>query len=216
LRSYQAVVFDIETTAIRDAADYIEPAVAPANYKDTEKIAAWVAEKREERIRRAALDPDLARVVCLSMETGGVPFTQSAPNDQAEADLITAFWDVVPGRTLVGFGILTYDLRVLFRRSLYLGIRAPRILMERYRHPDVIDLMDVLSYNGAESYHSLDFYVRRFGLGPFEPDISGSSVSACIAAGDWQTVETHCAIDVRKTKALAERMGILDQEPQAA
>jgi hypothetical protein len=37
-------------------------------------------------------------------------------------------------------------------------------------------------------------------------------VSSCIAVGDWTTVEAHCQLDVRKIRALAERIGVLDKE----
>jgi len=209
------LVFDIETTSIKDAEEYVEPVQPPANYKDELKIAQWVAEKRAERIRKAALDPDLARCVCISLDSAAGKVTGSAHDEHAERGLLETFWANVGSgpeqAILIGFGILTYDLRVLLRRSLYLEVKAPPIQMDRYRHPGVIDLMELLSYQGGETYHSLNFYVRRFGLGPFEPDITGESVSSCIAVGDWKTVEEHCAMDVAKCRALAERIGVLER-----
>jgi len=44
--TYRApVVFDIETTSIDDARDYIEMPAAPANYRDPEKIQVYIDEK---------------------------------------------------------------------------------------------------------------------------------------------------------------------------
>jgi hypothetical protein len=42
------IVLDIETVGLPDAASYMEPVTAPANYKDPEKIAAYVAERHAE------------------------------------------------------------------------------------------------------------------------------------------------------------------------
>ena len=41
-------VIDIETAPLDDAAQYLEPAEAPGNYKDPAKIDAYIAEKNAE------------------------------------------------------------------------------------------------------------------------------------------------------------------------
>jgi hypothetical protein len=212
--TYRApIVFDIETTSIGDCEAYIDVPNPPANYKDPEKIRVYVDERYQELIRSAALDPDLARVVCLSMMSGGVQQTMVARDVDEEQALLHAFWLAVAAgpeqATLVGFGILGYDLRVLLRRSLYLGVRTPPLAIDKYRHPGVIDLMDELSFHGGERYHSLDFYVKRFGLGPFPDDIKGSTVPALVAVGAWPEIQQHCEIDVQKIVALARRMGVV-------
>ena len=214
------VVFDIETCGIEDVRAYIETPAAPANYKDPEKIQVYIDEKTEELILRAALDPDLARIVCLCAQAGNEQLAVTAKNEDEERVLLTAFWQLVgagPDQApLVGFGILGYDLRVLLRRSLYLGVSAPPIMIDRFKHPGVVDLIDELSFHGAEKFHSLDFYVKRFNLGPFPDDIKGSSVPALIAVGAWPEVLRHCEIDVAKIVALARRMGVLALKGVAA
>ncbi len=210
-----AMVFDIETAPIQGARDYIDAPPAPANYKDPDKIAAYIEERHQELVDKAALDPDLTRIVCVAFMTDDdrSPSSCIAKDEDGERELLRAFWRTVGTgpdmATLIGFGILTYDLRVLVRRSLYLGISPSSVLIEKYKHPGVVDLMDELSFHGAERYHSLNFYIRRFGLGPFDDDITGASVGTCIAVGDWETVEKHCRLDVRKELALAKRIGVL-------
>lgn len=209
------LVFDIETAPILAAREYIDEPAAPANYKDPDKIAAYIEEKHRELVDKAALDPDLTRIVCLAhvQDDDRAPASMIAKDDDGERELLRAFWNVIGAgsdmATLVGFGILTYDLRVLIRRSLYLGVTPASILIEKYKHPGVVDLMDELSFHGAERYHSLNFYIRRFGLGPFEDDITGAAVGTCIAVGDWDSVERHCRIDVLKELALAKRIGVI-------
>jgi predicted PolB exonuclease-like 3'-5' exonuclease len=213
---YPPVVFDIETCGIADVQAYLDTPQAPANYKDPAKIDLWVEEKTQELVGRAALDPDLARVVCLGAQIGSEPtnrFTICARNETDEHDLLTEFWRLVgdgPNQApLIGFGILGYDLRVLLRRSLYLEVKTPPVAIDRYRHAGVIDLLDELSFHGQEKFHSLNFYVKRFGLGPFPDEIKGANVPALIAVGAWPEVIQHCETDVAKTVALATRMGLL-------
>jgi hypothetical protein len=69
--------------------------------------------------------------------------------------------------------------------------------------------MDELSFHGAEKFHSLDFYCKRFSLGPFPDDIRGSAVPALVAVGAWPEVQRHCEIDVAKIVALARRLGVV-------
>lgn len=207
-------VFDIETAAIRGAREYLETPTAPANYKDADKIAAYIEEKQAEQVNKAALDPDLTRIVCLGLQRDedAAPVTMIAKDEDGERELLRAFWDHVgtPAATLIGFGILTYDVRVLLRRSLYLGVKPAHLAIDKYRHPGIVDLMDELSFHGAEKYHSLNFYIRRFGLGPFEDDITGDGIGLSVAVGDWDTVARHCRIDVQKETALAKRIGVLE------
>jgi hypothetical protein len=207
------LVFDIETCGIDDARQYIDVPNAPANYKDPEKIQVYIDEKFEELILRAALDPDLARIVCLCWQSGTDLMSIVAKDEEDERLLLSSFWDAVGSgpdqAALIGFGILGYDLRVLLRRSLYLDVKTPPVLIDKYRHPGVIDLMDELSFHGAEKFHTLDFYVRRFHLGPFEEDIKGSAVPALVAIGAWPEVMKHCETDVRKIVALARRIGVV-------
>ena len=56
-------VFDIETAPLADAEAYIPPAKPRANLKDPAKIEADVREKTAASLERAALDPDLCRIV---------------------------------------------------------------------------------------------------------------------------------------------------------
>lgn len=210
-------VLDIEATGIVDAADYLEPATAPANYKDPEKIAAYIAEANQKALQTCALDPDLARVVAVGLgnpNTGRVS-AFVATTDNEERALLSELWGLLRGQTtIVGYNVLGYDLPVLLRRSLYLGIPAPAIQIDKYRHPSVIDLMQLLSFNGAIKFRGLKFYAKRFGL-PCEDAVNGADIPALVAAGEWDTVESHVRSDVALTMALAQRMGVV-RVPDAA
>jgi len=204
------VVFDIETAPLPDAAEFIEPAEAPSNYKDPEKIAAAIAKGNAEALSRCSLDVDLCQIVAICWwiegESEPQPLCAVGGDGWDESGIIRAFWAVSNGHHLVGFNCLGFDLPVLLRRSLYLGIQAPRIQIDRFKHPQVTDLMDELSYSGKLKLRGLSFYAKRFGIDV--PDgLSGSGIAQAVTEGRWEDIAAHVKADVQKTAALAERLG---------
>ena len=64
-------VFDIETASLNDAAVYIPAPKPRANLKDPVKIEADIREKTASLLDRAALDPDLCRIVAAGWDCDG-------------------------------------------------------------------------------------------------------------------------------------------------
>ena len=131
------LVFDVESVAIDKAADYLEPATAPSNYVKPEAIAAYIEKANAEQLAKAALDVDLARIVCLGIDDGSGPLCETATNEDDERDLLIAFWLRLTGPkvrpALVGFNCIGFDLPVLLRRSLYLDVKSPKLQIGKYR-----------------------------------------------------------------------------------
>lgn len=207
------IVLDCETFSLDDAAQFIEEPTAPSNYKDPEKIAAYIKDATAKAIDRCALDPDLCRVVAVGVwEEDAIDptvFTSEHHFSTSEHYMLQWLLDAIAGADLVGFNILGFDLPVLIRRSQYLGLKVPASVLnlDRYRTPH-IDLMERLSFNGKLKYRSLDFYCKRFGIDV--PDVTtGKDVDAMVKAGDWVGVANHCRADLLKTRALAKRVGYL-------
>jgi predicted PolB exonuclease-like 3'-5' exonuclease len=214
------IILDLESHAIPDAATYLtEPVDAPSNYTKPEAIAAYVAKAKQAQLDKAALDIDLARIVCLGLAVTGEPVDTSTEaylfkDETQEATMLGKFFDqyfrshnTADWPILVTFNGLGFDLPLLLRRALYLGVKAPNIQIDRFKHPHVIDLMDMLSYSGKMKPHSLSFYCQRFGI-PLTDENTGKDIAALIAADNWAAVEAHCASDVQATYALAKRMGV--------
>lgn len=217
-----SIVFDCETVAIDGAGAYLEPVSAPANYKDEAKIAAYCEQAQKDALGKAALDIDLGRIVALGSTHGAEDVIVAlARDEQDEADILRAFWSRVSSEstynrpTLIGFNCLGYDLPLMLRRSMYLGVKAPRFQMGKYRHDGIEDLMLHLSFDGMVKYRGLSFYCKRFGL-EVPDETSGSDIAALHAAGDWDGIANHCRADVLKTAALARRVGVLGPVTEAA
>ncbi len=224
------LVVDLESAGLPECADILDAPQAPANYKDEAKISAYVAAEKARQLDKLALDPDCCRIVTMVWEFQNIPdFTTAVqwvqaiiPDEATERDVLGQFWcdwaglRPLPGTIgaqlahaplRIGFHISRFDLPVLLRRSLYLGVPTPKIELSRYRHPGIEDLAQILSNDWQGPMHSLAFYAKRFGLG--EALGKGSEVGALIAAGDYESVLAHNVRDVELTTALAKRMGVI-------
>ena len=207
------LVFDIETVPSPDCAQYLtEPISAPANYKDEAKIAAYIATAKQKQIDEAGLDLDLCEIAAIGWEgeevDGIYPGGISLRGFCDERTMLRDFWRATEGKTLVGFNVLHFDLLVLLRRSLYLGVTAPKIAVDRYRHEGVIDLADTLSFGRRDLLRSLDFYCKRLGIA-HDDTVTGADIAKLVAAGNWKRVSEHCYDDVRATKEMAVRLGLI-------
>lgn len=213
-----AIYLDLETFAIDDAAQYIEPVEAPANYKDPVKIAEYVQTAQARAVDRCALDPDLTRIVCFGCAVGNeTVVTALCRNQDEERDTLRRFWDLyrnqragvldpMRGVPIVTFNGLRYDLPVLIRRSQYLGVPTPVISLDKYRSPH-LDLLNELTFKGAIQGHQLRFYLSRFGI-PHDDLVSGKDIAGLVKAGQWEEVAAHCKADVEGVRALAQRIGV--------
>jgi DNA polymerase III epsilon subunit-like protein len=213
-QSAKYVVFDLETVSLPECAQYLDLPKAPSNWKDPAKIKAHCDEKAQEQLENAGLDPDLCQIVAIGwMEEGSTIPTVLSQAITSEADMLTAFWRHLDDRATVGFNNLGFDLPVLLRRSVYLGVHAPVLNLDRYRTPH-LDLQQRLSYNGLLKYRGLGWYCRRFGIcQDFTDTATGKDIAALVASESWADVILHCQNDVLRTNALATRLGLIARQP---
>jgi len=217
---------DVETWPVPDALDYLDPAAfdeikIPANYTKDEAKANYIARETErikrEHVEKAALDPDLCRIAVLGWldEQGCVHLMQCEDEDR-ERQALEWYWAEFDRSTVVtGFNILPFDLPVLCRRSLYLGVKVPYLQRERFRHDNVIDLLDVMDEQGRLKKRSVSFYCKRFGIKNDDP-IKGKDVPRLLAEGQWDKVVAHCRHDLLAEHALGVRIGVLQPLPDPA
>lgn len=205
-------LIDLETAPIADAAEYLDLSdiSAPANYKDEAKIKAYCEAKQAEMVSKAALDLDLCRIVAMGWmsEDGDGPHVLSCQNEAMEAEVLKGFWAVLDDRMTIGYNQVGFDLPILMRRSLYLGVTHPILNLDKYRTTH-IDLQQRLSLNGTKPYRSLNWYCKRLKLDVPDDDNKGSDIGALVQAEHWDAITAHCRVDVLKTRALAERLGVV-------
>lgn len=221
------LVFDLETAAHPEARDYIDPPdlskiTAPANYKDPEKIAAYIAQAKVDAVAEydrdvaegSALDWNVGRIVALGWWTERVGIEVHPLRDELdEAQALQAFWSLAKHRTLVGFNILGFDCRYLIQRSRLLGIGYPVLDLGKYGRGGIRDLYMELTFNEGKydkgcMRRSLRAFAKRFGV-PVNDSTNGADIPALVAAGEWEAVANHCAADVDLTVALAKKLGVI-------
>jgi hypothetical protein len=208
-----AIVIDIETAPIDGAASYLEEPTAPSNYVKQKAIDRYVAKAKEEQLGKCSLDPDLARIVAIGTHQEGCdPIVTICKNQNEERKALADFWHLIepyPFPKIIGYNVVGFDVPMLLRRSLYLNVKAPALAINNYRHPDLIDLMMEMSFDGTLTWRGLDFYVKRFGLTvPDDPlEGGGAAIGKAVAEDRWDDVSAHCLSDVAKTVALARRLG---------
>lgn len=199
--------FDIETAVHPDAATFLPEPSAPANYKDAEKIAQYVAEKKAEQLAQAPLDADLGQVIAISLQSGlEAPVKVCLVGDEdtpGEADLIRWFWKAyteADGRSC-GYNITGFDLPYLLRRSFDLRIQVPiQPRLARFQTEPTTDLMAIL-YNWGPA-RGLKWVCKRYGIPNPLPDLDGSQV----AGMDRETLRKYAANDVFLAVELYKRM----------
>jgi len=208
------LILDIETLPHPDANQWLEPVQAAANLKDPVKVAASIAERQAERDDKLGLDPDCCVIAALGYHVVGraEPFCDVTRGvEKAEGDALEHLaWELAKDAStkIVTFYGRQFDLPVVMRRAMYLGVKFPALNLDRYRSPH-IDLWDVLTYHGAlRTAHSLKFYAKRMGFTTLDK-VDGGDVRALAAAGNWDAIRDHCLSDVGLTHALANRLGLL-------
>jgi DNA polymerase elongation subunit (family B) len=173
--------FDIETAANPDALVFLPEPTAPANYKDAEKIAQYVSDKKAEQVQQAPLDADLGKVIAIAMQRGlenaAEVYLAGDPETPDEKALLHCFWSSfaqMDGRAC-GYNILGFDLPYLLRRSFNLGIDVPLLpRLAKYHIEPIVDLMGIL-YNWGNA-RGLKWVCRRYGIPNELPDLDGSQV----------------------------------------
>jgi hypothetical protein len=208
------VVLDLETTAIADIDDYAEDVRIDSRLRDPEKIA----QARVEALSRAALDMDLARIACLGLWLSHEPEPVAFTCD--EETMVATAWVAIAacldeGGQVLTYNGLGYDLPLLMRRAQYLGIPFKALELNKFRPGAILDLQNVLSFQGLKPFRSLSFYCKRFAIDIPDPT-TGADMPALIASEDWAAVRAHNLADLRRTQALAQRLGYIGPPVPAA
>jgi DNA polymerase elongation subunit (family B) len=156
----QAIMLDIET--VPDVSPEVWAAMefkAPSNYKDPEKIAAYIEEAKRKELERAALNPLTGRAVLVTITTDKVdvddfPIQLCAPDpakDEAAMlkDAFEALSLIDKGHRLVTFNGRDFDLPYLVTRAMAHGIASPWRLPRSHEYTMHLDMYQELGKPGG-------------------------------------------------------------------
>lgn len=214
----------------------LECIAPPANYKDPAKIADWNATVRldkvsalkdsheatvEECYRKTGLDGAFGQIACVSFAyLGGEPqnvWRAEWQDPGVEQHVLEMFADALAGVIpvnmhsavqVVGHNVANFDLRFIVQRCIVRGIRPHPIIVRAaqakpWETERVFDTM--VQWAGPGKTIKLDKLCKALGL-PGKGDMDGSKVWDYVKAGRIAEVADYCADDVRKVRAVWQRM----------
>lgn len=185
---------------------------APSNYKDPEKIRAYIEGKGAEAHARTSLDGAYGEVIMI-----GYAFGSEEPriiHEKNERDALSRFWEVLAEwREKNPYGVLQwvghnvrFDLRFLWQRSLVRDVRVS--VMPPYDASPwsdlVVDTGQLWSGDPRERV-ALATITQALGI-EHDDSVTGGDVWALVRGGDLERVRGHCLEDVRVTRLVHERM----------
>ena len=203
------VVLDIETYAditpeqLERMATGIQ---APKNWKDPEKIAAYIEKAKADLVEKAALSPRTGKVVCVGMcirnvgESGAEwePWVLATADERKLLNMIDVVLDGCAITRIVTYNGRRFDLPYLVARYMGHNITTLFKFPAGYdrRHVDVFELLMKDGSLGAWSDAILH-----------EPhDQDGSDVAGMVEAGLWDDLSDYCMTDVWHTARLYDRI----------
>lgn len=220
------IYLDIETipTQRPDLQDFVAGELkAPSNYKDPEKIAAYIAENKEKAIADTGLDGAFGEIICIGWAINdGEPSCIGRLPEASEADLLREFFSRLSdeidrsfedpherGRfpVWVGHYITGFDLRFLWQRCVVNQVK-PGVMIPYDAKPwgdRVFDTKTEWTGLNKTGRGSLDAISRALGYAG-KGDMDGSKVWDAIKAGNLAEVMEYCKADVNKARLLHKRM----------
>lgn len=142
------LIIDIETIPNKNMEKYLPEIKAPSNYKDDIKIQQYIQKNQLEQIPKMALDIDFAQIRAIGIWENDNPCANIYDLEALEKEKLEWFWENAKYKTLVGYNIISFDLPIILRRSLALGIVPTSLLRINKYSNDIIDLMNEFYHGG--------------------------------------------------------------------
>jgi 3'-5' exonuclease len=214
---FDKITIDIETIPSQkpDAAEKARGRItAPANYKDPEKIAAYIEAKAAEAWQRTALDAGYGEIVCIGYALGDEEPATALYRDyrkDSERELLETFWDMIaetllPAPRWIGHRVAWFDLRFIWRRSVVLGVEIPQPIPFD-EAPWSLQVCDTsYMWSGEKGGIKLGDLCDILGITNPKEDLDGSRVWEYVEAGRIHDVADYCIADVEAAREAYQRM----------
>jgi hypothetical protein len=208
----------------------------PGNYKKQETIDEWLATEApkiaagltaafdstvDEAYRKTGLDGAFGQIACVSFAYRGAEPLNVWADDWGDPQYevcVLRNLSALLGETIqpnmhmacqvVGHNVSAFDLRFIVQRCIVRGVRPHPVLLRAaqakpWETDRVFDTM--VQWAGPGKTIKLDKLCKALGL-PGKGDMDGSKVWDAIKAGRMSDVAEYCADDVRKVRAVWQRM----------
>ena len=222
------IYFDIETIPAQDpvAIELIKADIerqklsvkAPSNYKDQEKIDAYIKAEVEKldaefdaTYRKTSFDGGLGEICCI-----GYAIDDNAPvliYGASEAFILNKFYQALMDEynpssqtrpKFIGHNIVSFDLRFLFQRSVMNNVKPPFMIPFSAKPWDESIFDTMTAWAGYGNRVSLDKLCKIFNIplkgSEIGEEIDGSKVWDFYQAGRIADIARYCEGDVERTR----------------
>jgi hypothetical protein len=228
------IYLDIETIPAQDTAtiDLILADIekqklalkAPSNYKDQDKIDAYIQAERDKldadfdaTYRKTSFDGGLGEICCIGYAIDDKP--PLSIFGITEADILYWFYQEVTIKynpssnqkpKFIGHNIANFDLRFMYQRSIINGIKPPPIMPYNVKPWDESIFDTMTAWAGHGNRVSLDKLCKIFGIPLKGSEIGeamdGSKVWDFYKDGRIKDIAKYCEGDVERTRNVYKRM----------
>lgn len=210
------IYLDIETIPAQtpDVITHVRESIkAPSNYKDPDKIAAYIDESATEALLKTSFDGAYGHIVCVSVAIDNQePVSFSSGTVEGEAFLLDDLFlwlsentgEGYTSKTFIGHNIIGFDLPFLRKRSMILDIRPPAFI-PFHGKPWELNPFDTMTQWDAKNFCGLDKLLKAFNIGS-KGDVDGSMVYEMWKDGKHDEIAAYCRSDVENTRKLYKRM----------
>ncbi len=203
------LAWDLETIGNPDLIDSLPEPTPKANLKDKAKIEADIAEKKAKQISKMALNGNTALIVACGLAgitKEGEEWSDALMYDPTtgERPYVEALWDIFADhKAFITFNGISFDVPILLRRSLVLGIIPPLTISTRkYDRPPAgnhYDLHQIFGHHGGMETQGFD-QICKYVLGEGKPEgIDGSMVGVFWGAQKYDEIKAYAIDDALKT-----------------
>ena len=215
------LTFDLETLQCTDE-DVIESfrksIKPPANYSKPDTIAKWHeengAQALADMVAKTSFDGLYGSIACIAWQSdeGNVLSTLECHSEREAIEYFYSFVESFNNNDkFCGHNLAGFDLPFLKHRSIILGIKPPKQLMNAMSAKPwdncIADTMLMWNPN-REKYASMDKLCKAFGIKGKE-GFDGSMVNNEWVNGDRSKVIDYCKDDVRRTIEIYNRITFL-------
>lgn len=185
---------------------------APANYKDPEKIAAYIEGAKADKLRRTSLDGTWGEVIVVGFAVGSAaPDAVVRDLDEPEDDYLSRVWAAIKkplGQESMPFIIghnVVFDMRFLHQRSVVNRVK-PSITLPVNMAPYQLAYFDTMQ-EWAGYRNTISLGNLCFALGVDHDDsFEGSMVAGAWEAGNVGAIVDHCLGDVSAVRQVYKRI----------
>jgi hypothetical protein len=197
---------------------------APSNYKDQEKIDAYIKAEVEKldaefdaTYRKTSFDGGLGQICCISWAIDDRP--PVSLYETSETSIVFDFYQALMEEynpssqtrpKFIGHNIVNFDLRFLFQRSVMNNVKPPMMIPFSAKPWDESIFDTMTAWAGHGNRVSLDKLCKIFNIplkgSEIGEEIDGSKVWDFYQAGRIEDIARYCEGDVDRTRQAYKRM----------